>query len=150
LTSVVRHLYTNLENDQQGNLVLEAMAQPLQTLEDDATAINLATEIEQWLTGRAYYDQGEFEDAKTALGIAIGLNSANPGTHFDRGLAYAALDQPDQALTDFETALSLDQGQSGRVHQAIMSDSQLYTALWRNTEAHPLLAEAVPTPTGSP
>ncbi len=85
-----------------------------------------------------------------AYDIAIGLNDRNPVTYFDRGLTYAALDEPSQALADLERVLSLDEGWQERVRQAVINDSQLYTVLWSERDAYKLLAASVPTPTGAP
>jgi tetratricopeptide (TPR) repeat protein len=150
LITVTRGLYTDLENNDQGNGLLRAMAQPLRKL-DDPTATNLATEIEQWLQGRAYYGQSEYQQAITAYDVAISLNARNPGTYFDRGLAYAGLGEPDQALADLETVLNLNSKDwQGRVQQTLLSDDRLYTALWREKDKHPTLATLVPTPTNTP
>ena len=97
-------MYTDLENDEQGNTLLRAMAQALRKL-DDPTAINLATEIEQWLEGRDYHAQGEYQQAVTAYDVAVSLNDRNPGTHFDRGRAYVGLQDYDAALDDFEEVI---------------------------------------------
>jgi tetratricopeptide (TPR) repeat protein len=149
LITVVKGLYTNLENNEHDNQLLQAMAQPLEKL-DDPMAINLATEIEQLLQGRAYQAQGEYQQAVMAYDIAIGLNDRNPVTYFDRGLTYAALDEPSQALADFERVLSLDGGWQERVRQAVINDSQLYTVLWSERDVYKLLTTSVPTPTGAP
>lgn len=150
LITVVKGLYMELENDDQSNQLLEAMAQPLREL-DDAMAVNLATEIEQLVTGRRAYDAGKYQQAVDAYSVAISLNDRNPGTYFDRGLAYAAMGEPHQTLDDFETAvLSMDESLRVQVRQAVVSDGQLYAALWSKREAYKALAALVPTPTGTP
>jgi len=146
LVTVVKGLYTDQPDDTQGNALLHAMAQPLRKL-DDPVAINLATEIEQWIQGRDYHARGEHQRAVTAYDVAISLNDRNPGTYFERGLAYAALGKSDQALTDFETVLSLREDWQVRIQEVVISDDQLYLALWHNRGAYPRLAVLVPTPT---
>jgi tetratricopeptide (TPR) repeat protein len=146
LVTVVKGLYTDLENNEQGNVLLGAMAQPLHKLADPV-AVNLATEIEQWRQGRKYYAQGKYQQAINAYSIAISLNDLNPGTYLDRGLVYATLDEPSQALANFETALSLDGGWQDRVRRVLVSDDQLYAALWSEPGAYQALAALVPTPT---
>jgi len=148
LVTVIKGLYTELENNDQDNQLLKAMAHPLRKL-DDPMAVNLATEIEQWSTGRRAYTVGEYQQAVDAYSVAISLNDRNPGTYFDQGLAYAAQGEPSQALFDFETVLSLDQDWQERVRQAVVSDDQLYATLWSEREAHRALAALVPTPTST-
>lgn len=149
LITVVKGLYIDLGNNEQGNALLDAISQILHKL-DNPMAINLRTEIEQWLQGRAYYNQGKYQQAVTAYDVAISLNDRNPGTYFDRGLAYAALNEPSRALADFETVLSLGEGWQDRVRQAVVSDSRLYIALWGQRDVHRALVSLVPTPTKTP
>jgi tetratricopeptide (TPR) repeat protein len=149
LITVVKELYTDLENNEQGNAWLAAMAQPLHKLEDPK-AVNLATEIGQWLKGRKHHAQGEYREAITAYDVAISLNDRNPGTYFDRGLAYAALGESSQALADFEEVLNLDESWQERVRQALLGNEKLYSALWAERGAHQVLVALVPTPTSTP
>jgi tetratricopeptide (TPR) repeat protein len=149
LVTVVKGLYVELENNDQDNQLLEAMAQPLHEL-DDPMAMNLVTEIVQWLTGHKAYAAGEYQQAVNAYSVAISLNDRNPGTYFDRGLAYAALGEPSQALADFETVLSLEEDWEERVRQAIERDGQLYAALWSERGTYQTLVALVPTPTSTP
>jgi len=146
LIIVVKGLYTDLENNEEDNALLTVMAQPLHEL-DDPMATNLAMEIKQWLQGRAYHAQGEYQQAVTAYGVAISLNDHNPGTYFDRGLAYTVLSEPGPALADFETVLSVGEGWQERVRQAVVRDEQLYAVLWNERGAYRALAALVPTPT---
>ncbi len=149
LITVVRGLYTNLENNDQDNALLQAMLQSLRKLADPA-ADKLATEIEYWLQGRIHYARREYRQAVTAYDNAIRLNNRNPGTYFDRGLAYVALAEPNGALADLKTVLSLDEGWQARVQQALLDDSQLYTALWDEQGTYQPLIALVPTPTDIP
>ncbi len=151
LNTVTKGLYTDLENNEQGNGLLSAMAQPLRRL-DDPIATNLATEIKQWLQGRLYYRQGYNQDAVKAYDIAIGLNARNPGTHFDRGLAYAGLGDPDQALADLEMVLNLnsDKVWQDRVRQVVISDDRLYSAAWKDKNDYKAVVALIPAPTATP
>jgi tetratricopeptide (TPR) repeat protein len=146
LVTVVQGVYTELEDNEPHNALLKAMAQALRQL-DEATANELATEIEYWLEGRTYYAQGDYQPAIMAYEAAIELNEQNPASHFDRALAYAAAGQAEQALADFKTVLSLRVSWRERVGQAIAGDGQLYTTLWAATGNHPELIALVPTPT---
>jgi len=148
LIIVVQGLYTKLGDNDQDNRLLRAIAEALRQT-DNVLAINLATEIEQWLQGRTYHAQGEHQQAIAAYDVAISLNRSNPGTRFDRGLAYAAVDEPSKALADFEAALRLDEDWQNRVRQAVISDGQIYAALWSERGAYQALTALVPTPTST-
>jgi len=146
LVTVVKELYTELENNDRDNQLLEAMAQPLREL-DDPMAVNLATEIGQWLTGRKAYAAGEYQQAVDAYSAAISLNDRHPGTHFDRAIAYAGLGQYEEALADLQEVLQLDEKRALSVDKEIRSNGALYDALTANRAQYPKLAVLVPTPT---
>ncbi len=155
LTTVVRGVYTDprLENSEQGNTLLLAMARPLPKLENLSSlgAIALELEISQWVKGREYYNsQSSYQRAIEAFSVAININGRNPGTLFDRGLAYAALGVPNQALADLSTALSLDQDWQARVQNALTGHHELYTTLWQDPREFRALVALVPTPTHTP
>jgi tetratricopeptide (TPR) repeat protein len=151
LIKVVKGIYTDLGNDERGNQLLQAMIPPLRKV-GDSESINLATEIDQWSQGRTYYAQGEYQQAVRAYDVAISLNGRNPGTYFDRGLAYASLGEPDKALADLEAVLNLNSGKAwqDRVRQTVVSDGRLYSAWWGGKEKYKSLAALLPTPTGTP
>ena len=122
-----------MENNNQSNELLSAMAQPLLRLEHlpSLGSIGLELEIKQWLKGREYYNsQGPYQRAIDAYDTAININDRNPGTYFDRGLAFAAQGELNRALDDFSTVLSLDQRWKVQVQRAVLRDSQLYMQLW--------------------
>jgi hypothetical protein len=155
LVAVVRGIYTDatLENNEQSNDLLQAMAQTLSQLQYSPSlgSIELELEITQWLKGREnHHKEGQYQRAVDAYSIAINVNNQNPGVYFDRGLAYVELDRPDQALGDFATVLDLDGSWQPRVQQALVSDSQLYLALWGEQSDHGALIALVPTPTSTP
>jgi tetratricopeptide (TPR) repeat protein len=146
LVTVVKGLYTELENNDQDNLLLEAMVQPLREL-DDPMVVNLAAEIEQWIRGREAYAEGKYEPAVVAYSVAISLNDANPATHFDRAIAYASLGQYEEALADFEETLRLDERRALIVDKEIRSNGALYDTLTVNRALYPELVAVIPTPT---
>lgn len=148
LVTVVKGLYIYLEDDEHTSALLEAMALPLRDLEN-TIAVNLAVEIEQWRQGRIYYSQGEHQQAITAYSVAISLNQSNPGTHFDRALAYAALEQYQEALVDFDKTAQLAKDRVPAVEDAIISNSALYIEWIVERERYPALIAFVPTPTPS-
>ncbi|HEX9921957.1 MAG TPA: AAA-like domain-containing protein [Anaerolineae bacterium] len=149
LITVVRGLYTGLENNERDNTLLRAMVQPLDQIED-VRASNLATEIKQWLEGRALQQAGEYDQAVGVYRAVIAQNDRNPGTFFDRGLAYAALGEADSALADFEEVLKLDESRQSRIQQVIAGDPNLYEALTTSGSSFPALVALVPTPTSTP
>ncbi len=154
LITVVRGLYTNptLENNEQDNALLKTMAQALREMDHTLwlSAIDLELEITNWLKGRGYYDQGQYRQAVEAYNVTIDLNEDNLGTYYDRSLAYAALGEPSRGLDDLATILSADERWQKRVQQALLTEPQLYTALWTEQGDRQTLVALVPTPTGTP
>jgi hypothetical protein len=149
---VVQNLYTDsvIGNDLHGNALLRAMAEALRQVGGTA-ANSLATEIEFWLQGREHYGHNEYEFAVQAYSNAIKLHPEHPGTHFDRALAYAALDKSTLALIDLERVLELSEEWNERVREVVVGDGQLYAALWLAPQGtYPRLAALVPTPTPPP
>lgn len=155
LVKVIQGVYTapNLENTAQHNALLMAMTQPLKELVDDPStpeAVSLELEINQWLNGREAYNAGEYLQAVSAYQRAIELNDHNPGTYYDRALAYAALGQPGPGLADLATVLRLDGLWQARVKQALNSNNQLYNALWTEPDVPDTLVALAPRPTSTP
>jgi tetratricopeptide (TPR) repeat protein len=155
LITVIQGVYTapNLQNNEQDNILLQAMAKTMNELVDDPAypgAVSLELEINQWLNGRDLYKQGEFRRAISSYNLALDLNGNNPGILFDRGLANAAYEQPNKALDDFATVLDLDERWQARVEQTLSSNSQIYDTLWNSQEAYQRLIALIPTPTNTP
>jgi tetratricopeptide (TPR) repeat protein len=144
LTTVVQGLYADLEDNEQGNALLRAMAQVLREL-DDPVAINLATEIEQWVEGRGHYAQRGYQQAVAAYEVAIRLNDHNPGTRFDQGRAFVGLKDYPAALDDFEEVIRLDQEWLSKVEEVIEGDSKLFEYLGTHRDTNPDLAIHFPT-----
>jgi len=149
LTTVVNNLYTDMENTDADNQLLEAMTHPLEDI-DNALAGNLRTEIEQWLRGREAHNEGDDQLAVGVYTAVIAQNDRNPGTYFDRGVAYAAVDEPELALTDFEQVLQLNKQREERIMQEIMSHPELYELAITNGRSYPALIALVPSPTATP
>lgn len=148
LVRVVRELYMDLNYSQQPEL-LAAMLEALQQL-DSVDAINLSTEIEQTLRGQTLLANSAYREALEAYNVAIEINTANPATHFQRGVAFSEIEQFTPALFDFGAALSLDRAWSGLVQQTIQTNTQLYDSWWGNPSAYPSLVGLLPTPTNMP
>ncbi|RME69307.1 MAG: tetratricopeptide repeat protein, partial [Chloroflexi bacterium] len=149
LITTVQGLYTVLENNERDNALLQAMLPPLQMV-DDPRAVNLQVGIEQWLEGRRFFDAGQYRQALASYNVVIRLNDRNPGVYFDRALAYTALDDIDNALSDFETVLMLDDTRRRRVEQVVLSNPDLYHAVIDRGTAVPAVAALIPTPTNTP
>lgn len=155
LVTVIQGIYTapNLENNEQNNALLLAMAKPLKQLVDEPStpqAVSLELEITQWVNGRKAYNVGEYQQAVSDFQRAIELNDQNPGVFFDRSLAYAALGEAGLALADLSAALMLDETWQLPVEQALISNSQLYNALWTEADTSDTLIALVPSPTSTP
>jgi Tol biopolymer transport system component/tetratricopeptide (TPR) repeat protein len=145
LVVVIKGVYMDLENNDRDNRLLEVMAQSLREL-DDPMAVNLTTEIEQWIQGREAYAEGQYEQAVIAYSVAVSLNDANPATHFDRAIAYASLGRYEEALADFEKTLQLDEKRASIVDEEIRSRGVLHNRLAASQTRYPTLAAVVPTP----
>lgn len=149
LITVISNLYVDLENNETDNQLLHAMDKPLQEI-DNPRAAQLATEIEQWLQGRGYYNEGDYQLAAGVYTAVIAQNDRNPGTYFDRALAYAAMDDFEAALQDFEQVLLLNnQTREGRVRQEIISNGPLYDRA-ANSSQFVAIAALIPSPTATP
>lgn len=146
---VVRGTYTHLDNTEANNNLLRAMQTALEQ-SDEADSKILAIEIGHWLDGRTALVAKNYEEAKRAYTEAIETNDQNPATHFERASVLVALADYPSALTDFEAAVSLDEGRQEQVRQAVEGDQKLYQAWWDNKRAYPKLAALVPTPTNTP
>jgi tetratricopeptide (TPR) repeat protein len=143
------YVYPGLRNDAQGNALLDAMVLPLGELVG-ADAVNLAAEIEQWRRGRDLAAGGQYEQAIIAYDAAIRLNGLNPGTLYDRGVAYAELGKTDAAMADLLRVPDLGEGWEPRVASALVTYDHLFSAFGPLRGAHPELAGLVPTPTSTP
>jgi hypothetical protein len=154
LVSVVRGVYTHpaLVNHEQSNALLTKMAQAVSQLYTlpSLGSNELNIEITMWLKGRAYYRNHQYQQAVYAYEVAIGTHDQNPGTYFDRGLAFAALGETDDALADFAAVLSLDASWQEQVKQTLTSDAQLYADVGGKPRQYRELIALVPTPTSTP
>jgi len=148
LVDVVKGLYTAPDISEQEAL-LQAMDKSLQGL-DNTVAINIATEIEEWLKGRNLYRRHQYTESVTVYNTAIEINHRNPGTHFGRALTYFALADLDKALLDLDTTVSLSQPWRDPVRLTIQANQPLYLAWWQHPpQDYRNLAALLPTPTST-
>jgi tetratricopeptide (TPR) repeat protein len=148
---VVEEVYQDhrLGNIAEHNQLLRTMAEVLHKVEGDNVpgAKALAMEIDYWLTGRQQANKGDFAAAVEHYTLALGLRDDNPSVLFERGLAYAKLGEPTQALADFEGVLNLNSDWRERVQYIVESNPQLYVTLWNDRRTYQLLAMSISTPT---
>jgi len=149
LITTVKGLYSDQKDNESGNALLHAMIQPLRKL-DDPLAVNLATEIEQWLQGRAYYAQGEYRQAVTAYSVAISLNDHNPGAYLDRSRACVGSEDYRAALDDLGKVIQLNPKWLPTVREVIEENPKLFEYLGTHRDVHPDLATYFPTLTPTP
>jgi tetratricopeptide (TPR) repeat protein len=151
MVTVIKGVYTapTLENNEQDNRLLLAMAESMRGLviASIPDTVNLDLEIIQWLKGRAEFNDGLYQEAIDSYRVAIEVNDNNPGTHFDRGVAFTAASEPERALEDFDQVLKLDPKWQPRVQQALQENESLYNTLWINQDLYQDLVALVPTPT---
>lgn len=155
LLAVIRAIYIDprLETIDSKDALVNSILQTLYQLEQFSSlgAIELNLEITQWMKGRALFsEQNQYQRAIDAYNIALNLNTNNPAIHFDRALAYSALNKPNQALDDFKTVLKLDESWQYRLAQALRHDPVLYDALWTQQKEYAKLVALAPTPTSTP
>jgi cytochrome c-type biogenesis protein CcmH/NrfG len=62
--------------------------------------------------GNMYFDAGRFQDATEWYQAALKINPKDVNASTDLGIAYYYLNQPDQALAQFDRSLAVDPGHS--------------------------------------
>jgi len=144
LQTVIRGLYTHLEDNDHHSTLLAAMATDLEQIEDAFPDSRiLCGEIKAWLRGRTHFQSGDYGDAIDAYDQAINYNAQNSATHLDCALAHARLDQPDEALADLSRVIELDPGRQAQVANVIESAPVLRDYLVNHRTDFPALAAFV-------
>jgi tetratricopeptide (TPR) repeat protein len=144
LQTVIRGLYTHLENSDQHSALLRAMASDLDQIKDAFPDSRiLCGEINAWLRGRAHFQNGGYENAIASYEQAIDYNGQNPATRLDCALAHARLDQHEAALADLSDVLELDPGRQEQVVDLVQSTPTLHDYLVQHRDDFPALAEYV-------
>jgi tetratricopeptide (TPR) repeat protein len=144
LQTVVRGLYTHLENNEPHNALLQAMADDVADIKDafpDSSI--LCGEIEAWLKGREQAQADNYEKALELYGRAIDYGGQNPAIYLDRALAYAHLDQYHDALTDLNQVIALHPDRQSPVVELIKLKPPMHDYLLDHPGDFPTLAEAV-------
>lgn len=148
LRAVVKGTYTELSNTEANNELLTAMHAAL-SRSGEADGTILANEIARWLDGRAAVAQEDWSGAKIAYDNAIGLNDGNPATHYERALVLLALADYDNALTELDIVVKLDEKRQAQVRQTLLDHQELYNVLWLHQDEFAAVIALVPTPTGT-
>jgi tetratricopeptide (TPR) repeat protein len=144
LQTVIRGLYTHLENSDQHNALLSAMAADLDQIKEvfpDSRI--LCGEINAWLRGRSHFQNGGYEEAIASYEQAVDYNGQNPATRLDCALAHTRLDQHEAALTELSDVLKLDPGRQEQVGDLVQSTPALRDYLVQHRDDFPTLAEYV-------
>jgi len=144
LQTVVRGLYTHLENDEQHDALLQAMSRDVEAIKaafPDSSI--LCAQIGAWLEGRAQAQAGDYEEAVRSYDDAIEYGGQNPAIYLDRASAYVRLERYGDALTDLARVVEQDPERQERVVEGIQSNRSLHDYLMNHQADFPTLAEAV-------
>ncbi|MCB0212268.1 MAG: tetratricopeptide repeat protein [Anaerolineae bacterium] len=142
LLTVIKGVYTHLENTNLHNDLLQAMVDNLNKIEDafpDSRLLN--SEIKAWLEGRQKTQSGENETAIAAYNRAINYNDQNPGVYLDRAIAYTQMEQYNEALVDLNDMLELDPNRQAQVANFIQSNPALNNYLESHQNDFPTLVD---------
>jgi formylglycine-generating enzyme required for sulfatase activity len=155
LITVIQGVYTSprLVSNEKNNKLLMVMAQQLSELDNvqDQDPVGLQLEITRWVGGRQYYlSNNQYRDALRAYDVAITMNDSNPGTYFDRAIAYAAMGDLKQSVHDLARVVTLDPEWSDLVRQTLVNDPQLYSTWAKEREFSSILANTTPKSNSTP
>ncbi len=145
-----------LENNAESNRLLRAMVSVLQPVEgtEVSGAEATAMELDYWVTGREQALAGDYGAAVEQYTLALGLNEENVAVLLDRGQAYAALGEYQDAMADSQAVIRLDPTREEAVRQFIEQDSSLFTYVGLHRPEYPAIAAwfspLTPTPTLTP
>src|SRR5258706_6606070 len=140
---VVKSLYQVMANTEEGNTLLQAMRDSVKNTEP-----HLAREITAWLDGREELNQKRYSTAVSNLNVAIGENSLNPASYYDRAQAYIGLgeDYYPEALNDLQTMIQLDKNRSSSAYNLIHSSLFIYWENNKNKSEYREVSKAITMP----
>ena len=145
--------YQEVANTPEGNALLKAVAAALDQAEQPE-AVRLSNEINDWLQGRELAANGKVDAALDWFNRTYAASEqrqrANAGVLLDRAGAYAELNQPDRALTDFVVALQLNGNLSLAIVEAITHRPELLAFWASNQIGYQQLINILPTLTATP
>ncbi|MBT4458674.1 MAG: hypothetical protein HOC56_10420 [Anaerolineae bacterium] len=150
LFAVIESLYQEQRNTPEGNELLIAMAGVLeQTSASGSTSLTL--EINAWLDGRGQVALEQYETAitfyKNAWKKSQDRRQENSGVLYDRGLTYAATEDYDLALNDFNETVELDAERVSDIEDFILDNQELTDYLRENSTNYPNLEGEIVIPT---
>jgi hypothetical protein len=152
--AVVTGVYqdSRLENNAEDNRLLQGMAGALHQVEGVSGAEATALEIDYWMTGREQAAEGDYAAAVEQYTLALGLNDGNTSVLLDRGQAYAARGEYEDALDDLLQVLELDSERQEKIQQVIEQDAGLFTYVGQHRQEYQTFAAWFPTltPTSTP
>jgi hypothetical protein len=147
LQTVIKGVYTHLENNNHNNTLLQAMADDLDKIETSfPDSVLLKSEIKAWLEGRQQILAGNDQVAIEAYNRAISYNDKNPanaGVYLDRAIAYTHLRQFNEALKDLNQALALEPERQVQISDFIQSTPGLNDYLVSHKSDFPALVDLV-------
>lgn len=109
LTRLAEQIYPTLADvDGQDNTrpLLQTMAQSLAAYPEDAVAVRLKAEIEQWLLARSLAAAGDWNGALVGYNTAVTMNPSNPALYYERARVKMALNDYPAAAADLEQVLA--------------------------------------------
>jgi hypothetical protein len=91
--------------------------------------------------GELYWDEKQYPKAREAFDRAIATRGDSPHCFYRRGLCLMAMEQPAEALPDFERVVSTDAKFDS--YRAKLMLAEAYAATGRELEATPLFTEVI-------
>lgn len=113
-------------------LLLSGLALVLLTA---CSAASTATWQQQYDLGMKYLSEGNYQEAIAAFTAAIEIDPKNATIYLGRAEAYAALEQYEQALEDYDSVISIEDQTDEMVVLAHVSRAAMYEKLERYEEA---------------
>lgn len=98
---------------------------------------------QRWADGEQYAAAGQLEQAIEHYDAALALRQNRAAIRFNRAEAYAATEQYEQSLADFETLLQTDTGWLAGVERTVFTNGALLKQLQAQQAAYPDLTAAL-------
>jgi tetratricopeptide (TPR) repeat protein len=131
---------------------LKVVASDYVVLSDFPDADKWFTKVIEWTPqdeqawydlGRTKYNENRFEEAVSAFQRALQLAPADVKAQDNLGLCYGALGKNDEAITAFRRAMDMQQGNGSKNSGPYLNMASLLIDINRDSEALPLLAQAL-------
>jgi tetratricopeptide (TPR) repeat protein len=144
-------IYQSLENTPEGDAILNAMSEAIQTNQPV-----LANEIDYWVAGREYLREKSYLDAKSNLNLAIQKNAQNPipnpALYYDRAQVFILLSEENypNALDDLGMMVRLDKNRVSDAYRLIQSNRPFSSYWTTHRSEYEQLSKIIPTATLTP